>query len=361
MGISLSKGNESLKRSNVKLQAQQVSSFEGVSLKWHAWKKKTRAAIGTAGMLRILDDSDYADNNPMDNETIFHLLQVETADDDVAHLVDKHETVRNGHLAFQELIKWYEGDELTTETAEDVRDKLDKLKLSTKSNASEYINCFLQHVKHLQELDESYTPSKTIAIFLNQITDPDYENTVEACRENKCILGECIERMRAKERRLTRIKSVERKGNINIRRAAWKSRDEEKKSSTGQINVDEYKNDRGFIKLPFEIWKELSNEEQQDVKRYNRKVRRAREETEGPPTEEKKITTRRLAGLVNEPDLKEPPLKKRRTVEFKEDVTVPKNDQEKTGTSQKEEEETDQKNIRTRREILRFKVNSNKN
>ena len=67
MGISLNKGNESLKRANDKLQAQQVSSFEGVSLKWHAWKKKTRAAIGTAGMLRILDDSEYADNNPMDN------------------------------------------------------------------------------------------------------------------------------------------------------------------------------------------------------------------------------------------------------------------------------------------------------
>ena len=89
-------------------------------------------------------------------------------------------------------------------------------------------------------------------------------------------------------------------------------------------------------------------------------MRRAREEIEGPPTDEKNIITRILAGLINEPDLKEPPLKKRCTVEFKEDVTVPKNDQEKTGTSQQDEEETDQKNIRTRREILRFKVNSNK-
>ena len=161
-------------------------------------EKKTRAAIGTAGMLRILDDSDYADNNLMDNEKIFHLLQVETSDGNAAHLVDKHDTVRNSHFTFQELIKWYEGDELRTETAEDVRDKLDKLKISTNSNASEYINCFLQHAKHLQELDESYTPSKKIAIFLNQITDPDYKNIVEACRENICILGECIERMRAK-------------------------------------------------------------------------------------------------------------------------------------------------------------------
>ena len=83
-------------------------------------------------------------------------------------------------------------DELTTKTAEDVRDKLDKLKLTTKLNASKYINFFPQHVKHIQDLDASYTPSKTIAIFLNQIMDPNYANKVQSCREKKCILGECI-------------------------------------------------------------------------------------------------------------------------------------------------------------------------
>ena len=36
---------------------------------------------------------------------------------------------KDGYLAYQELVKWYEGDELTTEMAEDVRAKMDKLKL----------------------------------------------------------------------------------------------------------------------------------------------------------------------------------------------------------------------------------------
>ena len=79
---------------------------------------------------------------------------------------------------FQELIKWYECDELITETAEDVRDELHKIKVSINTYASEYINIFLQHVKHLEELKESYIASKTIIIFLYQVSDLDYKHTI---------------------------------------------------------------------------------------------------------------------------------------------------------------------------------------
>ena len=70
-------------------------------------------------MLRFLDNPVYASQNRTDNETIFHLLQVATADGTAAYLVDMHEDERDGGKAYQELVIWYEGDELTTETAED--------------------------------------------------------------------------------------------------------------------------------------------------------------------------------------------------------------------------------------------------
>ena len=98
--------NDLLKRSNVKLQAQQINAFTGNALKWHSWKKKSRAAIGTAGMLRVLDSIIYASKNKVDNETIFHLLQVATADRTAAHLVDQYEDDRDGRSAYQELVKW---------------------------------------------------------------------------------------------------------------------------------------------------------------------------------------------------------------------------------------------------------------
>ena len=123
----------------MKLQAQQVPIFNGNPLTWHTWKKKTRAAVGTAEMLAILDDDNHAKRNPVDNETIYHLLQVATSDGNAAHLVDKYEEQKE---AFSKLQAWYEGDELTTETAEDVRSKLDKLTLSTRITGSEYINNF---------------------------------------------------------------------------------------------------------------------------------------------------------------------------------------------------------------------------
>jgi len=69
-----SRRNANLKRSNVKVQAQSVSDFNGKSIKWYSWKKKTRSAIGQAGILSILDDANYAERNPMDNETVVHIL-----------------------------------------------------------------------------------------------------------------------------------------------------------------------------------------------------------------------------------------------------------------------------------------------
>ena len=64
-----------------------------------------KAAIGTAGMLRVLEDQEYAKTHKVDNEPIFHLLQVATADGNAAHLVDKHEPEKDGHSAYQELVK----------------------------------------------------------------------------------------------------------------------------------------------------------------------------------------------------------------------------------------------------------------
>ena len=58
---------------------------------WNIWKKKARAAVGTAGILAILDDENHAKRNPVDNETIYHLLQVATSDRNAAHLVNKYE------------------------------------------------------------------------------------------------------------------------------------------------------------------------------------------------------------------------------------------------------------------------------
>lgn len=93
-----------IRRSNEKIQAQQVSAFNGKGLEWRAWKKRIRAAIGTAGLLKLLDSKYEVDHHLGDNETIFHRLEVATAEGTASHLVDKHEKT-DRHGAWDKLIR----------------------------------------------------------------------------------------------------------------------------------------------------------------------------------------------------------------------------------------------------------------
>ena len=107
----------------------------------------------------------------------------------VAHLVDKYDEECDGQMAYQELIKWYEGEDLTTETAEDNRLKLDELLISSNSSANEYINNLLQYIKLLDNLGETFTTSKTIRIFFDQINDQNYAITKETYSKDKLNLS----------------------------------------------------------------------------------------------------------------------------------------------------------------------------
>ena len=330
--------NESLKRSNVKLQAQQVPIFNGNPLMWHTWKKKTRAAVGTAGMLGILDDEAYAGRNPVDNETIYHLLQVATSDGNAAHLVDKYEDQKDGRKAFAELQAWYEGDELTTETAEDVRSKLDKLTLSTRTTGSEYINNFQLYTKQLEDLGESYTTSKTVSIFLDQISDPDYTSTKELCIENQHTLEECIARIRAKERRLDREKLRHRRRTISVRRAPILEDDH--KDDPDDYDLSEFLTDKGYYSIPPKTWKSLSKEDREQIKQFNgllRKKRRNSSDTE-------QINNRRAPHQDQD-------VKRRKTVQFQDQDNQddPKDDETPSTVS-----EEDVAEINNRRHILTF-------
>ena len=348
MGIYQSKDNEALKRSNVKLQAQSITGFDGSAIKWHTWKKKTRAAIGTAGLLKILDDEDYANRNSVDNETIFHLLQVATSDGNAAHLVDKYEETSDGRMAYQEMLRWYEGDELTTETAEDIRSKIDKTLLTSSTSASEYINNFLQYTKLLDDLGEAYTPSKTISIFLDQIRDPDYSNTKESCIEDKLSLDQCIERIRSKERRIGRSKINNRRG-ISVRRDQLKENGAIDNNGNRELDIGDYKNEKGFYSIPREIWRKLSLEDQQMIKKINGELRRKRER-ESPRYSEGDKAFKSVNARRNATD--DSSNKKPRTLEIRDRVTE---DKEKPQEEIFREEESEGA-ITTRRDLIRFRM-----
>ena len=345
------------RRSNVKLQAQSVPTFNGDPHKWQTWKKKARAAIGTAGLLRILDNEDYASKHKLENETIFHILQVATTDGNASFLVDQFEEDRNGRLAYEALEKWFEGMKLQNETAEDIRAKLDKNILSTKVTATKYINLFLSYTKQLKDLDESYTKSKTISLFLEKITDPDYQTTVEMCQAHKYDLHECIMHVRSKERRLERELEGQRRKTITVRKSSGiPTIVEEKKEEEMQetIDIGKFKTELGYYSIPKDVWMTLSNQDKSKIKEMNMSLRKKRKNMEqSPRVSSQAISTRRNAhsSQNDEYQVKESDNKRQKVVHFEDENHVPEDKDQNEGEDTQE--------INHRRGVLRFNLKPN--
>ena len=355
MGSIISSVNYSedpYRKSNVKLQVQSVPPFNGDPHKWQTWKKKSRAAIGTAGLLRILDDSAYASSHTLENETIFHLLQVATTEGNASFLVDQFEDDRDGRRAFEALEKWFEGMKLQNETAEDIRSKLDKNLLTTKVTATRYLNQFLSYTKQLKDLDESYTKSKTVSMFLEIITNPDYQSTVELCQVHKYDLHDCIMQVRAKERRLEREESLQRRSKISVRRSynqeysSIKDENNDEKEKP-QEDIEKYKTELGYYSIPSEVWRYLSESQKTKIKQFNSNLRKRRRAIEPQKVDETNISTRRVGHSEKELEsAQDHPNKRQKTVEFNDNGI--ENEEEPQAVDE------DTQDIINRRGILRF-------
>lgn len=345
--------NERLTHSNVKLHAQSMPSFNGSPHKWQTWKKRARATIGSAGYLNVLDDEAYATSHRMQNETVFHLLQNSVIEGNAAHLVDQYEPERDGRKAYLALVNWYEGEKQVNSTAEDIRAKLERNFLTTKNPGTEYINKFQMYSKQLDDLGEAYTASKSVSLFLEKITDPDYENVVELCMAQELDLEKCIYQIRSKERRLDRDRSNSRKKGIIVRRNEQEQIPDMTHEKEDMFPSIEYLTDAGYYSIPGHVWSTMNAKEQSKVKQHNSTLRKKRKALENNSNTRQFDKTRDITTRRNPiPDHNDSQAKRRRTVEIKDDEV-----QSHTGVISPEDEP---KSLSTRRGILQFQVNENR-
>ena len=255
----------------------------------------------------------------------------------VAHMEEENPSCC-GNCRHAGNFNWYEGDELTTETAEDVRSKLDKLTLSTRITGSEYINNFQLYTKQLEDLGESYTTSKTVSIFLDQISDPDYTSTKELCIENQHTLDECIARIRAKERRLDRERLRHRRRSISVRRGHISQ--DEQEDDPDDYDLSEFLTEKGYYSIPPRTWKSLSKEDREKIKQFNGLLRKKRRNS----GDIDQINNRRAPHQDQDN-------KKRKTIQFQDQETQdhPKDDETPSTVS-----EEDVAEINNRRHTLTF-------
>jgi hypothetical protein len=204
---------------NLKLEAAKITEFHGRIDDFQAWRIRTECALDGSGFEKILTNSNFAHANPRMNRIVFSQLSVATANGDAYHLVLKHNETKDGNGAWNELLEWYDGDAVRSETADTLRAKLHNLKLRDPIRGSQYINSFNQYMHHLDRIQgEAMSESHKIQIFIRNIEDEDYMDVALHLRNSEVLsLDKAISAIRKRERDLKEIK-VKRKPPFLTRR-----------------------------------------------------------------------------------------------------------------------------------------------
>ena len=282
--------SESLRTGTLKLEAQRIKEFGGSFEEWPRWKNHTKCALTGSGYERILTDSEYAEREDRMNRVVYSQLATATSEGTAYHLVTFHEDTQDGHADWNALLEWYDGDIVKQETAENIRNKLDSLKLHRGIPASQYVNVFMTKVQELNKIPgESMSDSHAVHLFLRNIEDADYKETVIVLRTRERVtLTDCITAIRRRDRDLSHSRSQRRLLRNQIKRMkmersghSWEyqadSEDEpdtwRPKKRARRLAGEIKTNKNGFISLPPPEYKKLEESDKTFIREYNHSVR----------------------------------------------------------------------------------------
>jgi transposase InsO family protein len=300
-----------------KLDPPKIGPFNGSSNTWDAWHMSTRVTFLATGFGQILTDPLYASANPNRNKIVFAQLAHSTSKGHAYHLVQKHEFTQDGHLAWQDLLEWYEGTHAHADNARSLRQKLDTLFLHPGNSASEYINEFMTNIHTLSNIkDERLSDSDAKSRFLTHILDPDYKALKEDLENNinQHSLKDLVDSIRRKERTLLADKGT-RKRFHSVRRtitsldsdsdieepAAKKRKKKRVRKTSGAISLPStlVLTQKGKIRIDPKDWRQLEKSHKNFVLDYNKAV----SHSETPPTPPSGVTIQKTRRVRREKNL----------------------------------------------------------
>ena len=205
----------------LKLEGQKITPFTGNMDEWPRWKTRTLCAFSGTGYEQVLEDHLFAVTHPALNKVVYSQLLLATVEGTAYHLVHKHEDDSNGHGAWESLKEWYDGDAVKYETVEQLRHRLETLRLHPGGDASDYINKFLKLRKELERIpEERMTDKHSLYIFLRNITDPAYDTTIKLIRQQgvRANLNDAVNLIRQEERDLHQRRAERRRVRVQSRR-----------------------------------------------------------------------------------------------------------------------------------------------
>jgi hypothetical protein len=279
---------------NLKLEAQKIKDFTGAHDDWAKWKSRTECAFSGSGYERILEDKTYAKNQTRLNKVVYSQLASATVDGVAYHLVQQFEANKDGHAAWANLCEWFDGETVQSESATNLRSKLENLQLNTGMTGSEYVNKFLAWHRDLEKIKgEGMSASHAVSVFLRNIIDPDYQTTVTFCLNSDCSLEKCINAIRKQERDIQQKKIARHRLKATLRRMKVIDSDDDesvepvskrqKKARRVEKAQDKAENatfegeldttDKGLLRFQGNCWKKMEDKEKEFVREYNAAVK----------------------------------------------------------------------------------------
>ena len=279
---------------NLKLEAQKIKDFTGAHDDWAKWKSRTECAFSGSGYERILEDKSYAKSQTRLNKVVYSQLASATVDGVAYHLVQQFESTKDGYAAWANLCEWFDGETVQSETATNIRSKLENLQLHTGVTGSEYVNKFLAWHRDLEKIKgEGMSASHAISVFLRNITDPDYQTTVTFCLNSDCSLEKCINAIRKQERdiqqkklarhrlkaTLRRMKVVDSDDDESVEHVAKRSKKArrvektQEKAENAKFDGELDTTDKGLLRFQGDCWRKMDEKEKEFVREYNAAIK----------------------------------------------------------------------------------------
>ena len=275
--------------------------FSGETKDWPQWKRQTRCTMGMVGLLKVIDDGDYAYKHTEENQTAYHMLENAVAAGNASSIFSNKGIENNGYMAWAQLVLEYDGAGQREPEAMRVRAQLDAIRLNTRTTGHLYKNAFRECVNKLAELNEAYSENAYIEKFIRQIEHPDYDGLKEILKSQKYkSLDMCYQMINNKAAELSTEKIIKLDTSITPRNTSVRfNLPEPYEEGNEDVDIKKYTQSNGIIRFPNTIWRTLSPNKKEQILSHNRKIRskRPRRDDDGP--DDTQIHTRRLASTAN--------------------------------------------------------------
>ena len=171
-------------RRNVKISITEYPKFSGKAKDWISYERKFLAIASSQGLAYLLQEKEPTDFSEdiikADKTYLYDAFNNSWAEGINFHLVQKHQATTDGRAVYLGAQKYFRGtamkDSLIMECVSNLVNN--KLTPNTFNGAEGFNNAFNDNLNTLQELDVKLDDTLIKCLYLNNITDKDY-NTIK--------------------------------------------------------------------------------------------------------------------------------------------------------------------------------------